>query len=98
MQKILLKTDGSVIRVRVKQAQRDQIQWRDASLDQLVPKDHRVRAVWASVDSLDLTALYEKIRAVEGGVGRDAVDPKILLALWMFATIEAVSSSSKNSP
>ena len=93
MQKIISKTDGSVIRVRVKQAQRDQIQWRDASLDQLVPKDHRVRAVWASVDSLDLTALYEKIRAVEGGVGRDAVDPKILLALWMFATIEAVSSA-----
>ena len=66
MKKIISKTDGSVIRVRVKQAQRDQIQWRDASLDQLVPKDHRVRAVWAYVDSLDLTALYEKIRAVEG--------------------------------
>ena len=93
MKKIISKTDGSVIRVRVKQAQRDQIQWRDTSLDQLVPKDHRVRAVWAYVDSLDLTALYEKIRAVEGGVGRDAVDPKILLALWMFATIEAVSSA-----
>ena len=93
MKKIISKTDGSVIRVRVKQAQRDQIEWHDASLDQLVPKDHRVRAVWAYVDSLDLTALYEKIRAVEGGVGRDAVDPKILLALWMFATIEAVSSA-----
>ena len=69
MKKILSKTDGSVIRVRVKQAQRDQIQWRDASLDQLVPKDHRVRAVWAYVDSLDLTALYEKIRAVERASG-----------------------------
>ena len=45
------------------------------------------------MDSLDLTALCAKIRAVEGGVGRDAVDPKILLALWMFATIEAVSSA-----
>ena len=64
-----------MIRVRVKQAQRDPIEWHDASLDQLVPKDHRVRAVWAYLDSLDLTALYEKIRAVEGGVGRDAVDP-----------------------
>ena len=93
MKKIISKTDGSVIRVRVKQVQRDQIQWRDASLDQLVPKDHRVRAVWAYVDSLDLTALYAKIRAVEGGVGRDAVDPKILLALWMFAIIEGVSSA-----
>lgn len=79
--------------VRVKRPQRDQMQWRDASLDQLIPKDHRVRAVWAYVDSLDLGPLYEQIQAVEGRAGRDAVDPKILMALWMFATIEAVSSA-----
>lgn len=46
------------VRVRVKRAVRDQIQWRDASLEQLVPKDHRVRAVWAYVDSLNLKPLY----------------------------------------
>ena len=79
--------------VRVKRPQRQQIEWRDASLDQLIPRDHRVRAVWAYVDSLDLEPLYQKIQVVEGGVGRDAVDPKILMALWMFATIEAVSSA-----
>ena len=69
------------------------MQWRDASLDQLIPKDHRVRAVWAYVDSLDLKPLYRKIQAVEGGVGRDAVDPKILMALWMWAIIEGISSA-----
>ncbi len=52
-----------------------------------------MRAVWAYVDSLDLTPLYQKIRAVEGGVGRDAVDPKILMALWMWAIIEGISSA-----
>jgi transposase len=87
------QTDVSWPEVRVKRAQRDQIQWRDAALDQMIPKDHRVRAVWAYVDSLDLTPLYGKIRAVEGGVGRDAVDPKILMALWMFAIIEGISSA-----
>lgn len=85
--------DVSAVRARVKRAHRDQIQWRDASLDQLIPKDHRVRAVWAYVDSLDLTPLYQKIQAVEGGVGRDAVDPKILMALWMWAIIEGISSA-----
>jgi transposase len=79
--------------VRVKRPQRNQVQWRDAALDQLIPKDHRVRAVWAYVDSLNLKPLYRKIQAVEGGVGRDAVDPKILLALWMFAIIEGISSA-----
>jgi transposase len=79
--------------VRVKRPERHQVQWRDASLDQLIPKDHRVRAIWAYVDSLDLKPLYRKIQAVEGGAGRDAVDPKILLALWMLATVEGVSSA-----
>jgi transposase len=87
------KPDGSVVRVRVKRPQRGQVQWHAAALDQLIPRDHRVRAVWAYVDSLDVKPLYRKIEAVEGGVGRDAVDPKILLALWMFATIEGVSSA-----
>ncbi|PQO26234.1 IS5/IS1182 family transposase, partial [Blastopirellula marina] len=79
--------------MRVKRPERHQVQWRDASLDQLIPRDHRVRAVWAYVDALDLTSLYQKIRAVEGAAGRDAVDPKILMSLWMFAIIEGVSSA-----
>jgi len=63
------------------------------ALDQLLPADHRARTVWRYVDALDLSPLYAKIRAVEGKAGRDAVDPKILLALWIFATIEGVSSA-----
>ena len=78
---------------RVKRPERRQMMWREMSLEQLVPADHPVRAVWAYVDSLDLEPLYRKIKAVEGGVGRDAVDPRILLALWMFATIEGISSA-----
>jgi transposase/ribosomal protein L34 len=59
----------------------------------MIPRDHRVRVVWAYVDSLDLSSLYAQIQAVEGGPGRDAVDPKILLALWLFATIEGGASA-----
>jgi len=84
---------GSERQVRVQRPQRNQIEWRDASLDQLIPRDHRVRAVWRYVDSLDVKPLYQKIQAVEGRAGRDAVDPKILLALWMFAIIEGISSA-----
>lgn len=63
------------------------------SIDQMVPADHRVRCVWAYVQSLDLTPLYGKIRAVEGEAGRDATDPVILMTLWMYATIEGISSA-----
>lgn len=79
--------------VRVKQPERRQIQWRPLSLDQLIPGDHRARLVWSYVESLDLSPLYDGIEAVEGSAGRDAVDPQILFALWMFATIESVSSA-----
>ncbi len=80
-------------RARVKRPERFQTEWRPVAWDQLLPSDHRVRGVWAYVDSLDLSPLYAKIQAVEGKAGRDAVDPKILMALWMFATIEGVSSA-----
>jgi transposase len=82
-----------VSRVRVQCPERRQIQWQEAALDQLIPKDHRVRAVWSYVDSLDLTPLYQQVQSVEGGAGRPAVDPRILMALWMFAIIEGVSSA-----
>lgn len=78
---------------RVKRPERNQIEWQPASLDQMVPKDHRVRVVWTYVDSLDFSPIYQNIKAVEGGAGRDAADPKILMALWMMATIEGISSA-----
>jgi len=87
------KNLSTIHRARVKRPVRAQIEWRPWSLDQLLPADHRARVVWRYVESLDLSSLYEKIEAVEGVPGRDAVDPKILLALWMFATIETISSA-----
>ena len=57
--------------------------------------EHRVRIVWQYVDSLDLSELYEPIQATEGNVGRDAIDPRILFALWLFATLEGVTSARR---
>lgn len=87
------KTQSSTHKARVQRPERLQIRWRDASLDQMIPSDHRVRAVWVYVDALDLTPLYEPIKAVQGEPGRDAVDPKILMALWIWSTIEGISSA-----
>lgn len=79
--------------VRVSVPERHQIEWRPYALDQLLPSDHRVRLVWQFVDSMDLSALYAAIRAVPGEVGRSPIDPRILLTLWLYATIEGVSSA-----
>jgi hypothetical protein len=61
----------------------------------MISKDHRVRTIWAYVDSLDFKPLYHKIQAVEGVTGHDAVDPKRLMALWMLATVDGVSNARR---
>lgn len=75
--------------------QRTQVEMQLLSLDQWLDAEHRVRSVWQYVESLDLSELYASIKAVEGHVGRDAIDPRILFALWLFGTLEGVSSARR---
>ena len=79
--------------VRFQEARRDQLELQVVDLDSLVSEDHRVRAVWAFVESLDLEPLYGQIRAREHVAGRPPIDVKILMTLWLYATIEAVGSA-----
>jgi len=78
---------------RLRRPVRDQVMVRWASLDDLLEADHPVRAVWAAVCKLDLKSWLGEIKAVEGHVGRDATDPRLLVALWTFATLKAVGSA-----
>jgi transposase len=78
---------------RVLTANRSQVELRPVDLEALLPADHRARLVWQFVEALDLSELYGQIRAVEGHAGRPAIDPKILLALWLYATLEGVGSA-----
>jgi transposase len=91
------ETASSVVRPgstpRLRRAQRDQVVMRCLTLEALLPEDHRARIVWDYVQGLDLTSLYQQILAVEGGKGRAPTDPRILLALWLYATVEGVGSA-----
>jgi transposase len=78
---------------RYLEVDRAQLRWDMVDLDSQVPSDHRVRVVWAFVETLDLSALYDAIKAREGTAGRPPADPKLLLALWLFATLEGVGSA-----
>jgi transposase len=62
-------------------------------LENLLDADHQARLVWDFVAGLDLSPLYERIRAVVGGPGRPATDPRILAGLWLYATLEGVGSA-----
>jgi transposase len=78
---------------RLRRPERAQGEMRIASLDELLPPDHVVRVVWDYVSQVDLSALLKQIKAVPGQVGRDATDPRLLLALWMYATIDGIGSA-----
>jgi transposase len=78
---------------RLRVPQRDQIEMHWASLDELLEPDHPARAVWAAVCGLDLSAWLSTIKAVEGTVGRNATDPRLLVALWIYGTLEGVGSA-----
>src|SRR3954465_9577029 len=78
---------------RLRQAERRQVSLRPSSLEDLLPADHRARFVWAFAERLDLSALYGAIKAGEGHPGHPPADPRVLLALWLYATVEGVGSA-----
>jgi transposase len=80
-------------RARVLLPNRGQMEFRASDLDSLLPQGHRARLVWAYVERQELTRFYAGIRAVDGGVGRAAIAPEILLALWLYATLDGVGSA-----
>ncbi len=80
-------------RPRMQRPDRLQVAIRMLPLDSLLPEDHQARLVWQYVDGLDMRPLYDLIRAVEGRAGRSPIDPKILMALWLHATLNGVGSA-----
>lgn len=78
---------------RVVRPDRSQLHWDMVDLEGLLAMDHRARMVWAFVESLNLRAFYDLVKAREGEAGRPAADPAVLIALWLYATLEGVGSA-----
>ena len=80
-------------RPRMQRPDRHQVAIRMLALDGLLPEDHQARLVWQYVDGLDMTPLHDLILAVEGRAGRTPIEPRILMALWLQATLSGVGSA-----
>lgn len=78
---------------RLNKPERLQGEIRCESLDQRLDADHTARLIWQLVQGLDLSPLYHNIGAVEGVAGRNASDPQVLFALWLYAATDSVSSA-----
>ena len=59
----------------------------------MIAQGHQAPVIWSVVAKLDLSAFYTPIKAVAGVCGRDATDPMLLIALWLYAATRGVGSA-----
>jgi transposase len=78
---------------RLLHAERNQVELRPVDLDAVLAPDHPARLVWAFVQSMDLAPLLSRVKSRTGGRGAPAIDPAILVSLWLWATIDGVGSA-----
>jgi transposase len=83
----------AVGKVRLREAERRQSELRAMSLDELIGEDHLARLVWRMVEGFDLSPLLDQVLSREGTAGHPQTDPKILVALWLYATMDGVGSA-----
>ncbi len=72
---------------------RRQLLLRTVDVEQLVPEDDSVRAIWELAGQLDLSRFYAAIASEEGAAGREAIDPRLLISLWVYAYSQGISSA-----
>ncbi len=78
---------------RLREPQRDQIALRAVDIESLVGEDHPARLIWSYVEELDLSELENRIKARGDRPGHPATSPRLLLALWLYATSDGVGSA-----
>src|SRR6266581_2636644 len=77
----------------LREPQRDQIELRAVDIESLIGEDHPVRVIWTYVEGLDLSELEDRIKARGDRPGHPATSPRLLLALWLYATSDGVGSA-----
>ncbi len=79
--------------LRLRQPNRKQITPVPMYLERILPDNHLARLVWQAVEIMDLSSFYGTIKVkVEGG-GRAAIDPQLMVALWLYGTSQGVTSA-----
>jgi len=83
----------AVGKLRLRRVNRAEVAPIPARLEELIPAEHRVRLIWEEVEQLELGAFYGHLKVEEGGPGQAAIDPQILVALWLYASSEGVTKA-----
>lgn len=79
--------------LRMRSVERKQYFMETVNLEDMAAEDDVVRAIWAFVEKLDLAAYYNKIKSKVNKAGSPAYNPKVLLAMWIYAYSQGISSA-----
>lgn len=82
-----------VAQPRFKAIDRRQAFFRCVDVEALIDEDHPARAIWNTVEKLDLSAFCTQTRAVQGWAGRSPMNPGLLVSLWVYAYSQGVGSA-----
>lgn len=86
-------TENLLRKPKMEIVDRRQLLLRTVDVEQLVPEDDPVRAIWELAGQLDLSRFYAAIASEEGAAGREAIDPRLLVSLWVYAYSQGISSA-----
>jgi transposase len=80
---------------RVLRPVRNQVEFMLRDLDSLIGEEHLVCAIWDLLQRMDLSAFYARIKATWDRPGHPVTDPTVLLAVWVYATAQGISSARR---
>jgi len=78
---------------RIRYANREQMLLKGVNVDRLVGEDHEIRAIWELLGKVDLRVYYKEIKALEGVAGSSAIDPRVLISVWIYSYSKGISSA-----
>jgi transposase len=78
---------------KLKAVNRNQLKMLMLDVNTLIAEDHKARAIWELTGSLDLSHFLVGIRSAVGRAGREHTDPRLLVAVWLYAYSESISSA-----
>ena len=79
--------------LKLRSVNRQQTMMAQIWVEELIPYDHKARAIWELVGRMDVSRFAEALRTTQGCAGRPAWDPQLLVSLWVYAYSEGISSA-----
>jgi transposase len=72
---------------------RQQVVLEPLDIEQLIPEEHPARSIWEVLGRVDLSRFSADVKSVAGHAGRNVWEPRLLIAMWIYAYSRGISSA-----